>query len=212
MKTLIKNDKGAAFVEAAILFPIMIMIFAALVLLAIYLPARGVLQRATQIAATTVATVTGDTWLFFDENEMSFFWETEKSNLDCVYKTLFLGAGDIQPIVESIVIEQESRSISSKAGELTVECYVVDYILYREIIVTAKRDFPIDVDLSFIGFPRSIPVEVTSSAVVQDGGEFMRNVDLAVDFIEYISERFGFSSMFEVISTYGNSARHFLGW
>lgn len=46
------NDvRGDAVVEATILFPIIIMVFAGLVLLAMYLPTRAALQQATQYAA-----------------------------------------------------------------------------------------------------------------------------------------------------------------
>lgn len=47
-KDLWRDDRGDAVVEATILFPIIIMIFAGLVLLSMYLPTRANLQRATQ--------------------------------------------------------------------------------------------------------------------------------------------------------------------
>ena len=53
---LLRDTRGYAVVEATILFPIMMMIFAGLMLLAVYLPNRAVLQRATQYAATAMAT------------------------------------------------------------------------------------------------------------------------------------------------------------
>ena len=73
IKEFISDTSGDAVVEATVLFPIMIMIFAALVLLSIYLPARAVLQRATQFAATALANEASDTWLFFDESSMSYY-------------------------------------------------------------------------------------------------------------------------------------------
>ena len=57
------DTKAYAVVEATILFPIIMMIFAGLVLLAMYLPTRAVLQQATQYAATALATEQSDTWL-----------------------------------------------------------------------------------------------------------------------------------------------------
>jgi hypothetical protein len=206
------DENGAAFVEAAILFPIMIMIFAALVLLAIYLPTRGALQRATQYAATVMAVVSSDTWLFFDEGTMSYYWETDKRNLKNVYAALFSGMGDIQSVGEAIVIEIEGRSISSKAGTLTVDSYLINSILYKEIVVTAEREFHVPVDFSFIRFPQTIPITVTSTAVVQNAGEFVRNVDMAVDFIEFIAKEFGLGDLADTISSFGSRVSTLLGW
>jgi len=212
MKSIIDDTSGDAVVEAAILFPIMIMIFAALVLLAAYLPTRAALQRATQYAATVMATEIGDTWLFYDESSMSFYWETNKSNLKNVYAALFSGSGDVQIKGEDIVIEIEGRSVSSKAGHLTIECYVVNKIVYKEIVVTATREFNVPVDLSLIRFPDTIPVTVTSTAVVQNGDEFVRNVDLAVDFAKYAAEKLGISNISETIGSFGGRVASILGW
>jgi len=206
------DEKGQAFVEATILFPIMIMIFAALVLLSIYLPTRGALQRATQHAATAIATVESDTWIFFDENTMSHYWENNKDNLQNVYAALFSAMGDIQSIAESIVIEIEGRNLSSKGGDLTVQSQVIDHIVYKEIIVRATREFSIPLDLSFVSFPRTIPVTVTSTAVVQNVEEFVRNVDMAIDFSNFIFEKFGISDLTSNIGSSGAKIRSLLGW
>ena len=208
-----KDERGDAIVEATILFPVMIMIFAALVLLAVYLPARGALQRATQYAATAIATEISDTWLFFDEDTMSYYWENNKKNLDNVYVALFSGTGDIQTKGEAIVAEMEGRSISSKAGELLVHCHVADSIVYKEVVVTAGREFSIaPLDFSLLWFPQTIPITVTSTALVANGDEFVRNMDMAADFANYISEKFELTNIAEAISTFGNTTKSLLGW
>ena len=209
---MIKDERGQAFVEAAILFPIMIMIFAALVLLSIYLPTRGALQRATQYAATVISNEVSDTWLFFDEGSMSFYWESNKDNLQNVYAALFSGIGDIEARAKQIVIDIESRNLSSKAGQLSVESGVVDQLFYKEIVVKARREFTIPIDLSFIGFPASIPITVASTAAINNGDEFMRNTDIAVDFSKFISEKFGISDLTANISSAGERVLSILGW
>ena len=212
---MFKNENGDAIVEATILFPVMIMIFAALALLSVYLPTRGALQRATQYAATAIATTGSDTWLFFDESTMTFDWETNKENLENVYVALFSGISDVQSRSEGIVAEMESRSLSSKAGVLSVYGYPVNRVIYKEVVVTATREFTIPADLSFlalIGFPRTIPVTATSTAVVQNGDEFIRNIDLAVDFVEYAKEKFELGSITDSISSFGNRIKSLLGW
>jgi len=190
----------------------MIMIFAALVLLAMYLPAQAVLQRATQYAATAIATEAGDTWLFYNESAMSYYFESDKRRLNNVYVDLFSGSGDIFGKGETIVIETESRGISLKTGNLTVESEIVNRILYKEAVVTATREYPMPVDLSFIGFPQTISVTSTSTAVVQNGDEFVRNIDLASDFIEFIIDRYNLHDVTDAIGSFGSRVTGLLGW
>ena len=211
MKCFAGDENGDAVVEATILFPIMIMIFAALVLLAVYLPTRAALQRATQYAATTAATVCSDTWLFFDGDTMSYYWEEDKNNLDNVYVALFSGNSAVKSLAEEIVPEIEGRSISSKAGRLDVNCDVFNRIIYKEVVVKAERVFDIPVDLSFIKFPQTITVAVVSTAVVNNGDEFVRNMDMAADFVSYIIEKFGLSDIADTISSFGNRISSLLG-
>ena len=212
LKRFIKQTNGDAVVEAAILFPVMIMIFGALVLLAIYLPTRAALQRATQYAATAIATEKSDTWLFFDENTMSYYWETDKNRLDNVYVALFTGLGNAAEKSESIVTDAEARGISAKAGNLTIGCQVVNWIVYKEIAVTATREFTMPLKLSFIGFPEKLSLTVTSTAIVQNGDEFIRNMDLAVDFLKFIGNKFGLTNVSDTISSSWGKVRSFMGW
>jgi hypothetical protein len=207
-----RDSGGDAVVEAAILFPLMIMIFAALVLLAIYLPARATLQRATQYAATAISTEKSDSWLFFDDDSMSYYFETDKTRLENVYAALFSGVRNAASRGEDIVIDAEGRSLSVKAGELTVDCYVVDWFVYKEVIVTASRIYTMPVNLSFIGFPDTLPITVTSTAVVQNGEEFVRNMDMAVDFIKYLRDKFGLNDIADSIGSSLRSVSNFMGW
>lgn len=209
IKNFIKDTDGDAVVEATILFPIMIMIFAALVLLSMYLPARATLQRATQYAATAIATETSDTWLFFDENSMSYGL---KGNLNNVYATLVKSVGsgnDYADKAETIVRKVEESGISVKTGTLTVKYEVVNYVIYREIIITATRTIPVPVNLSIIGFPKETPITVTSKATAQNGSNFVSNIDLVVDFVDYLKGKyggsFGINKIFEFVGTFANS-------
>jgi hypothetical protein len=209
---IIKDTSGDAVVEATILFPIMIMIFAALVLLAIYLPSRAVLQRSTQYTATAIATTLSDTWLYFDESTMSYGWETDKNRLRGVYSFPLGGVTDAMSPGEEIVVQIEDRGISARAGTLTVDCYINNKFVYREVVVTATREFEIPLNLSFIRFPRVISIQVTSTAVVPNGDEFIRNMDLAVDFLEYINDKFELGNISNIISSYFGEVASFFGW
>ena len=210
--SIIDNSDGDAVVEAAILFPIMIMVFAALVLFAIYLPTRAALQRATQYAATALSTEKSDTWLLFDERTLKYEWETDKDRLEFVYTALFSGVRDAESRSSKIVTEVEGRGLSSKLGGLTVTCSVSNWLIYTEITVTATREFTMPAGLSFIGFPETLPITVTSTAVVQNGDEFIRNMDIAVDFVEYIAKKFKLTKISDAISSGWTKAGEFVGF
>jgi hypothetical protein len=198
-----RDTNADAVVEATVLFPIMLMIFAALVLLATYLPTRAALQRATQHAATALAVEQSDVWLFFDEGSMSYYRASDKDSLANVYAALFVNAGRGGAKGGKIASTIEERGISSKAGNLTVDCYIVNRLIYKEVVVTATRQFEIPVDLSFIFFPKTIPIAVSSTAVVQNGDEFVRSVDLATDFVNFILNKFGLGDLKDTIGSFG---------
>ena len=187
------NTKGYIVVEATILFPIMIMIFAALTLLAMYLPTRAALQNATQLTVAAIATEYSDSWLFYDEDSMSFYWESETKNLANVYQSL-LEPISLEPAAskaETMVINADTNIVKISADKLTVEYSFVNFGIYKEIIITATRLITTPVNLSFIRFPTEIPVTVTSTAVVQNSDEFIRDADLAVDSYTQLSKKYG---------------------
>ena len=190
-------------VEATILFPIIIMIFAGLVLLSMYLPTRANLQRATQYAATAMATERSDTWLRHDPKNLEYYWENSRDDLGNVYMALFRSLGgnarDDEDNAEQTVINMEQKGVLKPTGELTVEYGIVNYIIYKEIVVPATRTITMPVDLSFVMFPNEIDITVTSTAVVQNGDEFVRNMDLAADFMVYIAEKYELEETFDAV-------------
>ena len=215
LNRLWRDTRGDAVVEATILFPIIIMIFAGLVLLAMYLPTRAALQRATQYAATAIATERSDTWLRHDPDALAYYWIHDKDELGNVYGSV-LGSltgnnRDDEDNAIQTTINMEKKGVLQPAGELTVTYGVVNYIVYKETAVTASRTIPMPVVLSFVNFPTEIPITVTSTAVVQNGDEFVRNMDLAKDFTEYLGEKYGFSDIFSSLSQLGDRFAGFLG-
>ena len=210
---LLKCQRADAMVEAAVLFPIMIMIFAALVMLAIYLPTKGALQYATQYAATALAAPQGDTWLFYDHENMNYYWAENKGELRSVYTTFFSGSGgSLEDMAEAIVTYAENRSVSSKSGTLEVSAGIMNRLIYKEVVVTATRTFTVPVNLSFISFPETIAVTATSTAVVQDGDEFIRNMDIAADFVTFIGEKYGLTNITDTIKSFGERLAAIMGW
>ena len=222
------HSDGFAVVEATFVFPIMFMVFFALVMLAFYLPQRAMLQRATQFAATAVATELSDTWIYFDVTSQTYgryanyrALSNTSSGKGGVYVTLFksvFGSNNNAETIMRGLDEKENLPLIAN-GDLTVECELVNYIVYKEVVVTATRSIPVPIDLSIIKFPpnqQTIDLVVTSKAVVTNADEFIRSVDLAVDFATWADKQlglglFGENGAFSKIGEAGNKISGFFG-
>ena len=193
-KRLWMDTDGGAVVEATILFPIILMIFAGLCLLAVYLPTRANLQRATQFAADVMATQASDTWIRYNPNDMKYNWlhSHKDTGISNVYLALFSGFVNNEQsdyaAVEKIVKNMEQKGIYIPVGDLEFDYKITNFVVYKELHVTATRKIKSPVDLSFVGFPTEISVTVTSSSVVLNGDEFVRNIDLVKDAAENLGD------------------------
>ncbi len=225
IKKVIDDEYAGVIVEATIILPIVLMMFFALILLSMYLPTRAVLQRATQQAAIAIAVDKSDTWVTYDygydynsKNHQiinPYRWIGSKSELPNVYKSAinsFVGGYDAGNKAYRIVSSIERQSFSIKAGYLDVSCYMDNKVIYQELIVKATRTIPLPIDLSYIGFPNEIPITVTSVSVVQNGDEFVRNIDIAVDIAREVDKKYKISECFSKVTDLGKKFGSALGW
>jgi len=190
IKRFSRDAGGDAVVEAAILFPIIIMIFTGLVLLSMYLPVRASLQRATQQAVTAIATEKSDVWLSYNENTLRFGTSSSPPGLySSLGNNLFTAQDDHK--AKTIIINMEKNSLVKVPGTLTIECGAVNYLIYKEITITATRSMPMPVDLSFVRFPKTIEITASSTAAIQDVDGFIRDVDMLVDILPYLDTSIG---------------------
>lgn len=213
-KQALLSESGYVVVEAAILFPIIFMIIFGLIILAMYLPTRASLQYATQTAATMLSSSASDTWVSYDESKAEYRWISSKKDLPNVYVALAsclsnkkYSGDDAKKIVK--YLDEKAPTYKPKTGEIEVYCTVTNFVVYKEITVTARRDIKSPINLSFVGMPTTIPVICSSTSVVKNGDEFVRNVDLAVDIVERLREKYQsvdkiFNSLEKVMNTYNN--------
>jgi len=190
IKSFIRDTGGDAVVEAAILFPIIIMIFAGLVLLSMYLPTRASLQRATQQAVTVLATEKSDVWLRYNENTLRFGTATGAQNVYAALSNSLLTASD-RAKAETIIRNMEKISVFKAPGTLTVQCGAANYIVYKELTVTATRTMPVPVDLSIVRFPKAIEISASSTAAVQDADGLIRDLNMIIDIVPYLGWNIG---------------------
>jgi hypothetical protein len=178
------------------------MVFAALVLLAMYMPQRAILQEAAQVAAVAIATERSDTWISFENN--GSFRRTHESEQRNVYVKAFQDTfgnsnspeaqNKAQRIVESIA----GNNFLPIPGTITVkEPIYTNAFFYQEVIVTVEKQISTPVDLSLIGFPTSITLTQEARVVILDGDEFVRTIDIAKDLILWLDNKFDISGNLE---------------
>ena len=103
-------------------------------------------------------------------------------------------AFDIGPGRELVVQKSTANGLMLRQGDMSVTCQINNYIIYQEVVVTAVDTVHVPIDLSFVKFPNTIDLTTSSTAVVQNGDEFVRNMDIAADFVKYLDQRFGIST------------------
>ena len=194
IRDFIEDTRGDAInVEAAILFPVMIMIIAAIFLLSIYLPQRAILQEAAQVAAVAVATDRSDTWISFDGQANVLRREDGDISLPNVYRSFFGGAGSMlsQADVESIVETVVGRGfVTFPNSTIEVNRNITNHFIYKSVTVTVTQRIPVPVNLSLVGFPTEAVIIQEARAIVSNGDEFVRTIDIAVDLVDWIRNRF----------------------
>ena len=200
------RDGGFAVIEAVVVFPIMLMVFLALIMLAIYLPQNAMLQRSTQLAATAIATEMGDTWVYYDKDSLSYKRNTSVSQLPFIYTALFSPGTDDKATKAVAVVrkvdEVENLPLIAN-GDLEVKCSITNYVVYKEISVTSTRKIKIPVDFSLIKFPDIFVMSVTAKAVVKDGDDFVRNIDLGASFLTWLEEQCGGFGLTDAMGSVG---------
>ena len=199
IRNFIDDTRGdGLIVEATFIFPIMIMFLAAIVLMSIYLPQRSLMQEAAQIAAVAVATDRSDTWITFDAHGNRIPLAGRPDN---VYIVAFRGRSAIENQWSDRVQEMVENHIASGIGitpnsDIAVNLHVINYFIYQSVTVTVTQTISVPINLSFIGFPREVVLIQEARAVVPNGAEFVRNIDIAMDLMDWVRSRFGEESDF----------------
>ena len=61
---------------------------------------------------------------------------------------------------------------------------VTNYVVYKEITATAKQTVKPAISFQLLGLPDTVEISCTSSVVITNGDDFIRNIDFAVDIVE----------------------------
>lgn len=185
MRKIIKDNSGVVIVEASIVFPIML--FAVLMLLYMgnvyYQQAK--LNAIVDIAAVKGAAYCADPML--DEIEEQKSVPTKYNDIQ-PYRYL-AGVSDVESKMQKYVEEQFTSAGDGFFGSMapaSIECsadFNNSVIMYS---FSVEATYNIKVPFRFMGTeaPNIISLSSKATAPVNDNGEFINNIDMALDYYE----------------------------
>ncbi len=191
MAGLLKGEKGLAVVEATLLLPFCFLMIFALYYAAIFLCQKANLQANLENALVYYKNMDSDTYVTA-QSRMLY-----ASGGETVITT---GDGYQQPTYQfpyrflgvkfkSGQFEQFFRSMCGymffdDGSNVQLTTKVTNYVVYKEITATAKQTVKPAISFKLLGLPDTVEISCTSSVVITNGDDFIRNIDFAVDIVE----------------------------
>lgn len=208
----IKEECGAGtIIEYTIVFPIVLAVCMALILMGYTVHERAVLEGATArtalYAAKTMAdqnyeTITG-TSAESDSLEITDIAITEGSIETAPYRFLLGGVGSTENCEDYCTkLIRKNQLFMTSTPTVSVK---KSGVVFTKVTVTAKQEFKVPV-FPMLDLPSVVDIESTSTAYVNEPAEFIRNADLAIDVVKAIDEKVGIS---EKISELGSKFKNF---
>ena len=198
LKRIQYDEAGDAVVEATILFPIIIMIFFAFILLAMYLPTSVALQRSVQKAALIASAHRSDLGYTYEisNNSAGVNWEGFKQ--ENVYTYMGRGFNKEIEIAEKIVKKYAADALyEGQDLRISVKEDINDK---RYLIITAEQTLIMPFDFPFLPISNKIELKKSARVMNRDADEFIRNMDIVYDLVikktDKIKETLGDMSKF----------------
>ena len=215
---MIKNEGGAVIVEAAIYIPVVIFIAAALIYLALFNMQEYLIMYEAQKACTVVSrevTFPGYSVLGVGETDAIDFpsipgdaqvtasYQDRIKNLGSIYNEVVnvfnVIAGtpaDISAYESKFNDELTAKAIITIGTIGSPDIKVDKNLLGTGITVKFTHHIPTPAIFTYLGYNNTDISTAAYSYTVNPAG-FVRGVDLAVDFVDYIAKKLGFEKDFK---------------
>ena len=181
IKRICVDESGDAVVEAAILFPIIIMIFFAFILLAIYLPTSAALQRSLEKAANIVSARHSDLGYTYDVSNDKAGVSDDRLRQENVYAYMTRGYAEEQEIAQRIVEKYVTDALYvGKDLHMSVRQDPNDK---RYILISAEQTLVLPFDFPFLPVSNEIPLKRSVRVMSRDADEFIRSMDIVYDLV-----------------------------
>ena len=193
-KQLHNNEKGAMFVEASFVFPIMILIIIAMYYASIMAYERAALQSGVESTALLYKNSYSDDYIDIgsnvtaskEEDMVSYdnlnTQESLKFNnpYDCIFMTK---DGTVKATLNNGLFKSITGYLFW-GNTLNVEVNHENYIVYKKVSITATETAKLPLDFSIIGLPNEYKISATATAMVNDTDEFIRDTDLVMNVVK----------------------------
>jgi len=194
MKDLLRDKKGDSIVEATILLPFCTIMIVAMYFAAIYVCQKANLQANLQNALIYYKNSYSDTFVGVSD-EMTYSMDGVKdvasaankydnSKYKNPYRFFFMdkpGSG-FETFFKSMA---GHMFFETPGGEnIKVNVKTTNYVVYQALSVTVTQEFAPAVNLGMVGLDNKMNIEVSGTAVIHDGDDFIRNTDFVIDIIE----------------------------
>lgn len=212
-----KKEKGAIMVEATIYMPLVICTVMALVYLALFNMQEYMMmyeaQRVASVAAREVAYTGYQDFDMGAGNEIDFAWgwgnhpsETQVTeyykahheNFKELYRevsgglTAITGLGDLSGSYESeFANAARNATLISLTQVSSPEVEIKKGLLGTHVSVTFTHSLPTPGVMRYLGLAENFELKSTAYTYSGNPADFVRNVNLGVDLVSYVLEKFG---------------------
>lgn len=187
MKKILNDNSGVVIVEASIVFPIMLFVILMMLYMGNIYYQQAKLNSVVDIAAIKGASYCADPMLDVIEKAGS----VPKTNNDVQpYRYLF-GVSDVESKMQKYVEDQYKNAGDGFFGSMAPipSTIICDATFNNSVIMysfTVEATYDIKVPLRFMGTeaPTIVSLSAKATAPVNDNGEFINNLDMALDYYE----------------------------
>lgn len=185
MRKIFKDNSGVVIVEASIVFPIMLFVILMMIYMGNVYYQQARLNSIVDIAAIKGAAYCADPML--DDIEKA--GKVPKKNNDIQpYRYLF-GVSDIEAKMQKYVEDQYRDAGGGFFGAMAPTRVTCNASFNNSVIMysfTVEATYDIKVPLRFMGTeaPTIVSLSAKATAPVNDNGEFINNLDMALDYYE----------------------------
>lgn len=188
------NEKGAMFVEASFVFPIMILIIIAMYYASIMIYERAALQSGVESTALLYKNSYTDDYINMTtnvtaskENDMVSYSDlttTQEATFNNPYDCIFMtNDGTVKETLENGLFKSITGYLFW-GDTLEIDVSHENYIIHKKVTVTATETVKLPLNFSAIGLPNEYNISATATAMVNDTDEFMRDTDLIMNVVK----------------------------
>lgn len=186
-----KGEKGNAIVEAAVVLPICILVTVALYYAAVFMCQKANLQANVENALIYYKNVDSDTNVEASDTMAYAKADGTVSAVGSSYGTpqyrfpyRFLGMKFDADGFESFFRSMCGTMFFDDGSNVELTTSTKNYVVYKKLTATATQTVKPAISLAMVGVPDSLELSCTSSVVLTDSDDLIRNVDFAVDVVE----------------------------